>query len=145
MSNPTVIVINQNADGSYDIPAITLRPAAAAPPAQPDPVPAFSMTADGLTVNITDQSVLNGGQESWDFGDGTASVVQGDQAHSYAQAGTYTVGLTIAGATGGTWPLSQTVTVADPVVPPPPPSGDPAIGAPVSTQAEWDAINPKDA
>lgn len=95
-----------------------------------DPQPAFVVTADGLTVSIKDKSVLNGGSEAWDFGDGLGSQVQGDLTHTYAQAGGYTITLTITGADGRSFPVSQTVTVTAPVVDPPPPTGTaPNIGA----------------
>ena len=42
MTNPTTIIIAQNADGSYDLPAITLVPYVAPvspPPVSPPPPP----------------------------------------------------------------------------------------------------------
>lgn len=39
MSNPTTIVVQQNADGTYDIPAITLVPYVPPTPVSPPPPP----------------------------------------------------------------------------------------------------------
>jgi hypothetical protein len=81
-----------------------------------DPVPTFTSSSDGLTVTVDasgssdEDGALSG--FSWDFGDG--SMGEGATAqHTYGQAGTYTVTLTVS---DNLWPgvtrtLSLPVTV----------------------------------
>lgn len=52
-----------------------------------------------LTVNFTDQSSGNITSRSWDFGDGQSSTLQ-NPSHTYPNAGTYTVKLTVTGSGG---------------------------------------------
>ena len=52
-----------------------------------------------LTVNFTDQSAGDPTSWSWDFGDGSTSTEQ-NPAHTYTDAGTYTVSLAVTGPCG---------------------------------------------
>jgi PKD repeat protein len=64
----------------------------------PFPTPAFTFNTNGLSTAFTDAST---GPTSWfwDFGDGNTSTQQ-DPTHIYANAGTYTVCLTVTNACG---------------------------------------------
>jgi PKD repeat protein len=80
------------------------------------PNAAFSYACNGLTCGFTDASTDSDGSVTgwnWDFGDGNTSTAQ-NPGHTYAAAGTYTVGLTATddGAANGS--TSQQVTVVDP-------------------------------
>jgi vibriolysin len=84
----------------------------------PPPEAAFSYLTDGLTVEFADESSAPGStltDWSWDFGDGSSSTVQ-DPTHTYAEADTYTVSLTVTNDSGLTDTASSAVTVDEPVV-----------------------------
>lgn len=75
------------------------------------PTANFTFQVNGLQVSFTDTSTGGPTAWSWDFGDGTASTAQ-SPSHAYAQAGTYTVRLTVSN-TGGSNTVAKTVTLAD--------------------------------
>jgi PKD repeat protein len=78
------------------------------------PVPAFSTSMTNLTVTFTDASTNTPSAWLWDFGDGNVSLQQ-NPSHTYANAGTYTVCLTISNACGTDSSCSAvTVTAAPP-------------------------------
>ncbi|MCA9972773.1 MAG: right-handed parallel beta-helix repeat-containing protein [Anaerolineales bacterium] len=81
----------------------------------PLPLAGFSSSVSGLTATFANTS-QHGAGFAWDFGDGTAVVTTTHPAHTYAQAGTYTVTLTITGAFGCQDVLQQDVTVGAYVV-----------------------------
>jgi PKD repeat protein len=69
------------------------------------PVAAFSANqtagAASLPVNFTDTSSGTVTNRIWSFGDGaTTNIIGTSISHTYTQAGTYTVGLTVAGPVG---------------------------------------------
>ena len=53
-----------------------------------------------LLVNFTNQSSGNIESCSWDFGDGSGSDACGNPSHTYSQAGSFTVTLTVSGPAG---------------------------------------------
>lgn len=59
----------------------------------------FTSAASGLRVLFTDKSTNSPTSWTWDFGDSTSSFLQ-NPSHTYAQAGTYNVTLTVANAAG---------------------------------------------
>ena len=67
------------------------------------PTAAFSASPSSgqgpLTVTFTDASTGNITARAWDFGDSSTSTLP-QPSHTYATAGTYTVGLTVTGADG---------------------------------------------
>jgi serine protease len=77
------------------------------------PVANFTVTTNQLTANFTQQASDDKGVTSyqWDFGDG-ASSAQANPSHSYAQAGSYTVTLTVKDAEGLSAVKQQTVRVS---------------------------------
>ena len=78
------------------------------------PTADFSYSADGLTVDLTDQSRDPGGSIAawqWDFGDGNSSDVQ-NPSHTYAADGVYEVSLTVTDNEGATDTTVQQVTVS---------------------------------
>ena len=75
----------------------------------PAPVPAFTFSANGLTVNFTNAST-GALSYTWNFGDG-ASDNTASPSHTYAADGTYSVTLNIMGACGPD-SLTQSVTVS---------------------------------
>ncbi|MEM7103207.1 MAG: PKD domain-containing protein, partial [Bacteroidota bacterium] len=60
----------------------------------PAPVANFSVANSGLTANFTDLSTGNPTSWMWDFGDGNSSTSQ-NPSHTYTNAGSYTVCLTV--------------------------------------------------
>jgi PKD repeat protein len=83
-----------------------------APPPTP-PVSNFTFTVNNLDVSFTDASAGVVESRQWDFGDGTTSV-EANPTHSYAEAGTFTVTLTVINA-GGQNSSQQQVTVTAPL------------------------------
>jgi len=86
------------------------------------PVANFTSSCTDLDCNFTDQSTDSDGSiasRSWDFGD-SASSNQQNPAHSYATAGTFTVGLTVTDNDGQSDSTSKNVTVTTP-------AGDPFL------------------
>jgi PKD repeat protein len=81
--------------------------------------PVASFTADHtsgtapLAVQFTDTSSNVPTSWSWDFGDGSTSIEQ-SPAHTYADAGSYTVSLTASNAGGSSAPVTTTITVNPP-------------------------------
>ncbi len=70
----------------------------------PPPIASFSgIPTNGsvpLSVNFTNSSSGSYTACSWDFGDGSSSAICNPPAHSYSQAGAYTVSLTASGPSG---------------------------------------------
>ena len=67
------------------------------PPANEAPVAGFTFTTENLTANFEDLSQDFDGEVvawSWNFGDGSTSTEQ-NPPYTYAEAGTYTVSLTV--------------------------------------------------
>ncbi|WP_422859572.1 PKD domain-containing protein [Flagellimonas sp. S174] len=82
-----------------------------------NPTAAFTTEEDFLEVAFTDEST-NAESYSWDFGDGSATVTDANPVHTYANAGTYTVSLTVTSATDDTDTATSEITVeAAPVAP----------------------------
>ncbi|PYC88232.1 collagenase [Streptomyces tateyamensis] len=67
------------------------------------PTALFTQSVNGATVSLTDTSVQTGPGRitawHWTFGDGTSSDLQ-NPTHTYANAGTYTVALTVTDSSG---------------------------------------------
>ncbi len=74
------------------------------------PVADFAFQATNLSVVFADQSTGNPSSWTWSFGDGASSTLQNPQ-HAYAQAGTYSVTLTVA-STAGSSSKTKLVTVS---------------------------------
>ncbi len=86
------------------------------PGAGSDPTASFASSCVGLTCQFTDQSSdADGAIEgwSWSFGDGASSVAR-SPSHTYSQAGTYTVGLTVTDDDGRTGSFSTSLAVSEP-------------------------------
>ncbi|HLJ75741.1 MAG TPA: PKD domain-containing protein, partial [Thermoanaerobaculia bacterium] len=88
-------------------------------PPQPTsaPVAAFAVSpnngvAGSTTFIFTDQSTGSITTHSWSFGDGATSTLT-NAAHVYANAGNYTIVLTVSGS-GGSSQATRTVSVANP-------------------------------
>jgi PKD repeat protein len=92
---------------------------APAPPGNTAPVADFSYECSDLTCDFTDLSSDVDGtivSHSWDFG-GEATSSLADPTHTFANAGSYSVQLTVTDDDGDPGVTSQTVTVTD--APPP--------------------------
>ena len=85
--------------------------------AQGTPTAAFGAATTALAAAFTDRSTESGTGSvtnwDWNFGDGSTSTAQ-SPAHTYAAAGTYTVGLIVTDSNGKTSSTSQSVTVTSP-------------------------------
>lgn len=79
-------------------------------PDEKAPVANFTFSANALTVSFTNTSE-NATSYKWEFGDGETSK-EASPKHEYASAGTYTVKLTAANASGVTAKKEASVTVA---------------------------------
>ena len=90
------------------------------PPVQA-PIASFSVSCTNFTCYFTDTSTDDGTivSRQWSFGDGASSTIQ-NPSHSYGNAATYTVQLTVTDNDGVSTSTSQTVTV--PAGPDPDPS-----------------------
>ncbi|MCL2914521.1 S8 family serine peptidase [Shewanella corallii] len=88
-------------------------------PNQP-PVAGFSASVNGLTVTFANSSTDDSGvvSHSWSFGDNAISS-QANPVHTYPQAGTYNVELTVKDAQGLSDSLRMSVTVSDDSTTPP--------------------------
>ncbi|MER7547314.1 collagenase [Spirillospora sp. NPDC127506] len=78
------------------------------------PTAKFSASANGLTVNFTDQSTDADGtiaSRSWDFGDGTTST-SANPSHTYGADGAYSVSLTVTDNGGATATSTQQISVS---------------------------------
>ncbi len=77
------------------------------------PVASFSASINGLTVTLQDTSTDDQAvvSRNWLFGDGNSSTLE-NPIHSYAQAGTYTIRLTVADQQGLQSSATRTVTVS---------------------------------
>ncbi|WP_449281014.1 PKD domain-containing protein, partial [Leucobacter sp.] len=94
------------------------------PPANQDPVAAFTATTADLQVSVNgsasndpDGSIAS---YSWNWGDGTPAGTGATATHTYATAGSYTVTLTVTDNGGATATHSESVTVTAPQEPEPP-------------------------
>lgn len=95
------------------------------PPVDPEPqptnqapVPEFSVSVKGLTVQFTDATTDDQGiaYRHWHFADGTADENVLTPVHTYAAAGTYNVRLMVTDSGGISASIWKTVTVTEPVV-----------------------------
>ena len=92
------------------------------PPATPSANFTFSPASPtaGSAVSFTDASTGSPTSWLWDFGDpgsGTANTSgQQNPSHTFAAAGSYTVTLTVANASGTSAPHTATVTVGNPAI-----------------------------
>ncbi|MBE9556883.1 MAG: S8 family serine peptidase, partial [Proteobacteria bacterium] len=86
-------------------------PAPNAPPAA-----SFTVSCTDLSCSFIESSTNGDGtivDWSWNFGDGNSSAVQNPPDHEYAEAGTYTVVLTVTDDANETDPASRVVTVSE--------------------------------
>jgi PKD repeat protein len=72
----------------------------------------FTFAASGLKVLFMDASIGTPTSWVWHFGDGSGAVTARNPSHTYAQAGTYTVTLSVTNAFGVSAGASQFVTVS---------------------------------
>jgi len=83
----------------------------------PSPTAQFVLDSNAacnsLTVTITNTSV-NGVTYTWDFGDGTFSMLQDPPPHAYTAVGDYTIALTVTNSDGCSATTSQLVHVYAP-------------------------------
>ncbi|MFH1121882.1 MAG: FG-GAP-like repeat-containing protein [Bacteroidota bacterium] len=83
------------------------------PPLNQPPVASFSFSANGLTADFTDASTDADGiivSWAWDFGDGNISNLQ-NPSHTYENANTYVVTLTVTDDNGDTGNTLQIIVV----------------------------------
>jgi PKD repeat protein len=109
-------------DGSYTVQLTVSGPggshsASVTIVVSPGPVAAFTCSPlsgnQPLNVTCTDASTGSITDWAWDFGDGTSSTDQNPPAHTYANAGSFVVQLTVTGP-GGSSTANQTITVYEP-------------------------------
>lgn len=101
LQNPTHSYVNA---GTYNVCLVTANACYSDTICQqvtvcPVPSTAFSFTANFLQHNFTDNTAGTNTAWLWDFGDGNTSSQQ-NPTHSYANAGLYTVCLTVTNACG---------------------------------------------
>ena len=70
----------------------------------------LQVTADGSTSTDEDGTIVS---YAWEFGDGSTATGATPSPHTYAAAGTYTVGLTVTDDDGATHTTTKSVTVTD--------------------------------
>ncbi|MBN1886664.1 MAG: PKD domain-containing protein [Thermoflexales bacterium] len=82
-------------------------------PGPPVAVPVCTPVSGGVPLQVTCTDNSTGGPTSWswDFGDGTSSTDQNPPVHTYSNAGSYTVQLTVLGP-GGSDTASVTIVVS---------------------------------
>jgi PKD repeat protein len=85
-------------------------------PLIPAAIPDFTFTVNGLSVAFTDNSTGMVTSYQWDFGDGATSV-EAAPSHTYAQAGTYTVGLSVSNAAGSNTATQEVTVPSDTITP----------------------------
>jgi PKD repeat protein len=95
-------------------------PTAAISVATADPVAGSAVAFSGAGSSEAGGSIVS---YSWSFGDGTAASSGVTPSHTYGQAGTYTVSLTVTDAAGTTGSATAPVTVG--AIPPSPPPSPP--------------------
>jgi hypothetical protein len=79
----------------------------------PAPTAEFTFNVANLAAAFTNEST-NGRYFSWNFGDNSNPSTEMSPGHSYQEAGTYTVTLTVTGRDGSTKQVSKQVTVTAP-------------------------------
>ncbi len=86
------------------------------PPANQPPVARITTTVSGLTVSVDGSTSTDSDGTittyAWDFGDGVTATGVRPAPHTYAQAGTYTVSLTVTDSGGATNTTTRSVTVS---------------------------------
>lgn len=75
----------------------------------------FTFEKNHLSINVSDTSISTGQVNAWhwDFGDGVSASAQ-NPVHTYTQAGTYTVTLTVQDSTGDSDAFTRTLKVLAP-------------------------------
>jgi YVTN family beta-propeller protein len=102
-----VALTTSNAAGPNLMPATGIITVSAAPTPTPTPPPVANFTTNRtsgtrpLTIQFIDTSSGGAGTSwEWNFGDGTPNATTQNALHTYSQAGTYAVTLTVANAGG---------------------------------------------
>jgi PKD repeat protein len=85
-------------------------------PLIPAAIPDFTFIVNGLSVAFTDNCTGSVASYRWDFGDGATSV-EASPSHTYAQAGTYTVGLSVTNAAGSNTATQEVTVSSDTITP----------------------------